>query len=100
MVPEPPVVRSVTVTWYPSLAEVVNQWMVIMSPAFITRGFLGELESVSIALNAAVSWNFPGVPCAVSFHTGEQTVYVFGEYFTTNPPCGVQLVTSESGYNC
>src|SRR5262245_33774443 len=73
MVPCPPVVRSVTVTWNPSCAAVVNQWMVTVSPECITSGSLG-VPLVSIALNAAVSWNTPGVPVWVSLKTGEHAL--------------------------
>jgi len=61
------------VTWNPSCAAVVNQCTVTVSPAFMISGLFGPVPSVSIALNAAFSWNTPFWPVAVSRQTGEQT---------------------------
>ncbi len=96
IVPCPPVVKSVTVTWKPSRAGVVNQWMLTVSPECIASGWFA-LPLVSMALKAAVSWNTPGVPVWVSLKTGEQALYEPGTFFTTNPPCGVQFVTTALG---
>jgi hypothetical protein len=52
---------------------------------------------VSIALNAAGSWKFPGVPDVTTLHTGEHTVYASGTYFGRNEPFGLQFVTTELG---
>ncbi len=71
-------VKSVTVTWKPSRAGVVNQWMVTVSPERITSGWFG-LPLVSMALKAAVSWNTPGVPVWVSLKTGEHALYEPGK---------------------
>jgi len=54
IVPEWPVLRSVTVMCMPSAAGVTYWWSVIVSPACVTSGPPVTL-SVSIALNAADS---------------------------------------------
>src|SRR5713101_5472404 len=69
---------------------------VTVSPECMTSGWLA-VPFVSMALNAAVSWKTPGVPVWVSLKTGEQALYEPGTFFTTNPPCGVQFVTTEFG---
>ena len=63
---------QVTVTWNPSCAGVVNQWTVIVSPAFMTNGECVAWLSTSMALNAVGSLNFE--PACVTLNTGEQAV--------------------------
>ena len=69
IVPEWPVVRSVTVMCVPSAAGVAYWWSVIVSPACIINGPPLTL-SVSIALKAADS----ELPLRETSNTGEQAV--------------------------
>ena len=78
IVPEPPVVRSVTVMCQPSCAAVMKV-DVIVSPACMTSGRCFE-PFVSIALKAAGSWKTGFWPVGVELQTGEQTVYVSGAW--------------------
>jgi hypothetical protein len=75
IVPECPVRKSFTVTWKPSFAAVVNQWIVTVSPAFMISGSVPPaVSSFSRALKPAGSWKIPGVPVCLIVQTGEQTV--------------------------
>ena len=67
IVPWPPLARSVTVTWNPSLSAVVYQCTVMVSPACMTSGCVDN-GGESIALNAA------GSDFLTTLHTGEHTV--------------------------
>ena len=77
IVPECPVVTSVTVMCIPSFAAVTYWWSVTVSPACMSSGPLVAL-SVSIALNAADS----AFPCCETSQTGEQAVYELAEKVT------------------
>src|SRR5258708_39003065 len=95
MVPDWPVVRSETLTCHPSASETSKKWIFMVSPPFMTRGFLLDPFKGS-ALKAAFSL----LPVVVTCHAGAHTANRFGAPATGKPPSDERPVPARTGATC